>query len=135
MNVLNIKSREFRKVKKKRDNLKDLIFYETLSIELDSIINLIKMSDANRTAFFNDYINKISEKNNKQKNKSKNLGTLTSSISTIDSESILFYFYNSNAVALGKNEFKNRWGNRKLQGNSCRSQMAHGYLNISTSSC
>jgi hypothetical protein len=117
LNVLNIKSREFRKVKKKRDNLKDLIFYETLSIELDSIINLIKMSDANRTAFFNDYINKISEKNNKQKNKSKNLGTLTSSISTIDSESILFYFYNSNAVALGKNEFKNRWGNRKLQDN------------------
>ena len=113
LNVLNSKSREFRKVKKKRDNLKDLIFYETLSIELDSIINLIKMSDANRIVFFNDYINKISEKNNKQKN--KNLGTLTSSISNIDSESILFYFYNSNAVAFGKNEFKNRWGNRKLQ--------------------
>ena len=115
LNVLNSKSREFRKVKKKRDNLKDLIFYETLSIELDSIINLIKMSDANRIVFFNDYINKISEKNNKQKNKNKNLGTLTSSISNIDSESILFYFYNSNAVAFGKNEFKNRWGNRKLQ--------------------
>ena len=115
MNVLNSRSREFRKVKKKRDNLKDLIFYETLSIELDSIINLIKMSDANRIAFFNDYINKISEKNNKQKNKNENLGSLTSSISTKDSESILFYFYNSNAVAFGKNEFKNRWGNRKLQ--------------------
>ena len=117
LNALNSKSREFRKAKKKRDNLKDLIFYETLSIELDSIINLIKMSDSNRIAFFNDYIKKISEKNNKQKNKNKNLGTLTSGISTIDSESILFYFYNSNAVAFGKNEFKNRWGNRKLQDN------------------
>ena len=115
LNVLNSKSREFRKVKKKRDNLKDLIFYETLSIELDSIINLIKMSDENRIAFFNDYINKISEKNNKQKNKNENLGLLPSSLSTIDSESILFYFYNSNAVAFGKNAFKNRWGNRKLQ--------------------
>ena len=115
LSVLNSKSREFRKVKKKRDNLKDLIFYETLSIELDSIINLIKMSDENRIAFFNDYINKISEKNNKQKNKNKNLGSLNSNTSTIDSESILFYFYNSNAVAFGKNEFKNRWGNRKLQ--------------------
>merc|ERR1712078_153471 len=61
LNVLNSKSREFRKVKKKRDNLKDLIFYETLSIELDSIINLIKMSDENRIAFFNDYIKKISK--------------------------------------------------------------------------
>ena len=40
LNELNSRSREFRKIKKKRENLDDLIFYETLTIELDSIFNL-----------------------------------------------------------------------------------------------
>merc|ERR1712078_66386 len=39
LSELNTRSREFRRIKKKRENLDDLIFYETLSSDLDSIIN------------------------------------------------------------------------------------------------
>ncbi|HEX3383643.1 MAG TPA: hypothetical protein VHS53_00565, partial [Mucilaginibacter sp.] len=35
-----------------------------------------------------------------------------------------FYFYNSNAVSQGFNDFKRRWGNRKLEDNWRRSQHA-----------
>ncbi len=117
LNELNSRSREFRKIKKKRENLDDLIFYETLTIELDSIFNLVNMSDEKRKEFFNNYINNLKEKKEKSDKKNNNFGSSNSIISNKDSESALFYFYNSTAVAFGKNDFKNRWGERRLEDN------------------
>ena len=54
------------------------------------------------------------EKSDKQNN---NFGSSNSIISNTDSESALFYFYNSTAVAFGKNDFKSRWGERRLEDN------------------
>lgn len=117
LNELNSRSREFRKIKKKRDNLDDLIFYETLTIELDSIFNLVNMSDEKRNEFFSNYINNLKEKKEKSDKQNNNFGSSNSIISNTDSESALFYFYNSTAVAYGKNDFKSRWGERRLEDN------------------
>ena len=116
LSELNSRSREFRKIKKKRENLDDLIFYEKASIELDSIIKLVNMSDEKRRQFFSDYISNLKESQKSQK-KTNNLGVSNSVSSFSDSESALFYFYNSSAVAYGKNDFKNRWGDRRLEDN------------------
>jgi len=114
---LNNRSREFRKIKKKRENLDDLIYYETLTIELDSVFNLISLSDAKRKEFFSDYIKTLKEKKEKSDKNNNNFGSSSSITSGIDSESALFYFYNSTAVAYGKNDFKIRWGDRRLKDN------------------
>ena len=117
LNELNGRSREFRKIKKKRENLDDLIFYETLTIELDSIFNLVNMTDEKRKEFFSNYINNLKEKKEKSDKQNNNFGSSNSIISNTDSESALFYFYNSTAVAFGKNDFKSRWGERRLEDN------------------
>ena len=117
LNELNSRSREFRKIKKKRENLDDLIFYETMTIELDSIFNLVNMTDEKRKEFFSNYINNLKEKTEKSDKKNNNFGSSNSIIFNTDSESALFYFYNSTAVAYGKNDFKSRWGERRLEDN------------------
>ena len=117
LSELNTRSREFRRIKKKRENLDDLIFYETLSSDLDSIINLVKMSDDQREEYFNTYILKLQAQKEQSKQKNKNYGNLNSLDSNVNSDLALFYFYNQTAVAFGKNDFKNRWGNRRLEDN------------------
>lgn len=44
-----------------------------------------------------------------------------------------FYFYNSNAVSQGYNDFKRRWGNRKLEDNWRRSSRASSDITNNTS--
>jgi len=117
LSELNSRTREFKKIKRKRENLNDLIFYETIAMELDSTIKLINMSDEKRKSYFNNYVSKLKDKEKKQQKKNNNLGSSNSITTLVDSESALFYFYNTTAVAYGKNDFKNRWGNRRLEDN------------------
>ena len=52
LSELNSRTREFKKIKRKRENLNDLIFYETIAMELDSTIRLINMPDESRKSYF-----------------------------------------------------------------------------------
>ena len=111
---LNNRSKEFRTIKKKRDNLNDLIFYETIEIEIDSILNLVKMSDKKRVDLFNEYISDLEKKQSKRLMNENSFENMNSTISAEENNTSLFYFYNPTAVAFGKNNFKNKWGNRPL---------------------
>ena len=117
LSELNVRSRDFRKIKKKRENLDDLIYYENLTTQLDSITTLINMSDESRRKFFENHIAKLKKNNERSKNKQNNFGSSNEIVSSSDSESALFYFYNPTVVAYGKNDFKSRWGSRRLQDN------------------
>ena len=117
LNQLNNRSRKFRKISRKRENLNDLIYYETVSSELDSIIDLIEMPNEKRIDYFKKYVEKINESQKKEKNKNKNFGSSNSISLLSDPSEALFYFYNSTAIAYGKTDFKNRWGNRRLADN------------------
>ena len=117
LSELNSRTREFKKIKRKRENLNDLIFYETIAMQLDSTIRLINMPDATRKSYFSKYVTKLKDKEKKSQKKNNNLGSSNSITTFTDSESALFYFYNTTAVSYGKNDFKNRWGNRRLQDN------------------
>ena len=117
LSELNSRTREFKKIKRKRENLNDLIFYETIAMELDSTIRLINMPDESRKSYFSKYVSKLKDKEEKSQKKNNNLGSSNSITTFIDSESALFYFYNTTAVSYGKNDFKNRWGNRRLEDN------------------
>jgi len=117
LSELNSRTREFKKIKRKRENLNDLIFYETIAMQLDSTIRLINMPDATRKSYFSKYVTKLKDKEKKSQKKNNNLGSSNSITTFTDSESALFYFYNTTAVSYGKNDFKNRWGNRRLEDN------------------
>ena len=49
------KLREFRTIKKKRDNLEDVIKYEGVAYKNDSILRLSQMTPAAKLDYFKDY--------------------------------------------------------------------------------
>ena len=144
---LKPRSREFRFIKKKRENLDDVIKYEGIANRNDSVINVFKMSELDRIAYYEKHILKLkkeddlkkaiaekADKKNKQNNK-----TDGSPISGTDAKIALnqkgethpinlqastsvgresdFYFYNAKSIAYGKLQFKKIWGNRAYKTN------------------
>jgi tetratricopeptide (TPR) repeat protein len=131
--ILEPRSREHKLISKKRDNLEDVIKYEGIAQRNDSILKLAKMSGAEREAYFNEYIAKVKEADQKakeelenkmaleeQNNAQNNLGSSTKSPDKIGpktSASTDFYFYNPTTVAYGRTEFVKKWGKRKHTNN------------------
>lgn len=62
MVFLDNRSREFRSIRKKRDNLADVIKYEAIAQTNDSILHVAGMDEAGRKAYYEDYIAKLKEK-------------------------------------------------------------------------
>jgi hypothetical protein len=141
MTVLDARSREHKAIKKKRENLEDVIKYESIAQNNDSILNLLKMPKDDQIAYFDKYIldlkfqeKKEAELQKKQEEKSQNeqnnASFLDDDSSTMSSKSMnppavnigpktteSFYFYNQSTVLFGKNEFRKKWGRRTLGDN------------------
>jgi tetratricopeptide (TPR) repeat protein len=141
---LKPRTREFNLIKKKRENLEDVIKYEAISQENDSIIAIYKMSGSERITFFEKHIAKLKKeeeaqlkaaekealiKENQDRNdgkidsedagnnkKEKALGPKANSNIASSSQND-FYFYTTSTVAYGKVEFAKKWGKRVLQDN------------------
>ncbi len=121
LSKLDNRSREFRGIKKKRENLTDVIDYENLTQRNDSIIALATLSEDSLTAYFTNYIAQI---------KAKKVADSIARVETIRNKEFFnannssrktaqatpgeFYFYNDVAVLYGKQAFERRWGKRKL---------------------
>lgn len=144
---LNDRTREFRKIKKKRDNLVDVLKYETIVQTNDSILSVVAMSNLDRKNYYSDYIINLKaederkakiaeEKAKKEANIQANnanqsgvpglkggvsppiLNTGPSSLPPgLGADNSSFYFYNPVAVEFGKKDFQNRWGKRPLKDN------------------
>ena len=141
---LKPRTREFNLIKKKRENLEEVIKYEAISQTNDSIISLYKMPATERITYFEKYIVKLKKEEETQRkkaekeakikeNQERNDGKIDSedakvskstkalipkatNIAALGSESV-FYFYNPTTVAFGKVEFAKNWGKRTLQDN------------------
>ena len=140
-------SKPYRIIKKKRDNLEDVIYYEGIATANDSILNLVAMNEEERNIYFEAYIEQLkAEREKAEKEKelmaSQNTGLVTTdkglgnnnvknadvSLSLpgrsvtkgragLPGASASFYFYNPTTVAYGKNEFIKIWGDRPLEDN------------------
>lgn len=140
--LVNLKprTREFNAIKKKRENLEDVIKYEAIAQANDSIISLFKMSSSDKVAYFDKYIEKLKiddakrlkelEKQEQIKANSESFGsddiqpngTGKNAINTPKPNMFTgskgdFYFYNPTTIAYGKKEFTKIWGKRKLVDN------------------
>ena len=127
--MLNLKqnSKIFRAIKRKRDNLDDVIYYEDVAQRNDSILTLVNLSEEERVTLFTNYTNDLKQKAEEQKEKEeiakRSSGLVTnkennsSTSFTERNEAESFYFYNPITVAFGKNEFIKTWGERQLEDN------------------
>ncbi|MSP84957.1 MAG: gliding motility protein [Flavobacteriaceae bacterium] len=65
---LNQRTREHRFIKKKRENLNDVIKYEGIANRNDSILNVVGLSDSERIAYYEKHIIKLKKEDDLKKN-------------------------------------------------------------------
>lgn len=68
---LNNRTREYKNIKKKRDNLADVIKYEGIAQANDSILRLVAMGETERVAFFEDYIERLKQQEEREREKAE----------------------------------------------------------------
>jgi tetratricopeptide (TPR) repeat protein len=138
-------TKPYRVIKKKRENLDDVIYYEGIAQTNDSILNIISLPKEEQLAIYTAYAEQLeikvleeeklkAEEAEKKTNavvaKRNNLDTNNTTSKSIRNPratpggignkpggSSSFYFYNPTTVAYGKNEFLKIWGDRQLQDN------------------
>lgn len=139
--MLNDKTREYKLIAKKRENLDDVIKFEKIAHDNDSILKIAKMSATERQTYFKEFVEKLKLEDQKKKELQEKQATqqtadakqqnpagkepisnqqldqkpAKSAFNTPVSNTSVqsdFYFYNPNTVASGKNEFVKKWGNR-----------------------
>ncbi|MFL1010617.1 type IX secretion system periplasmic lipoprotein PorW/SprE [Flavisericum labens] len=122
-------SKPYRVIKRKRDNLEDVIYYEAVAKVNDSILRLVNFSDAEKLAYFESVVEDLKAKAEEEK-KAQEAAERNSGLITVNNQlgtqrigpannqqASTFYFYNPTTVAYGKNEFVKIWGDRKLEDN------------------
>lgn len=113
---------EYRRIKRKRDNLDDVIKFEGIASENDSILNLVKASEEERISLFNTYIEKLKEEENSvfaDKNAPKlgnsRFGAQKSQIGGGRASASKFYFYDITQKQRGEESFRKTWGDIELK--------------------
>ena len=114
-------TKKYRAIKKKLDNLEDVITYEEVVQHADSIITLYNMPKEKQFTYFGSYIAKLKEKDSLASKKEEE--RLTKGINAFaetkggKQNKGKFYFYNITSLGYGKTDFKTRWGDRVLEDN------------------
>lgn len=134
--VLDPRSREFKLISKKRENLEDVIKFEGIAQRNDSLLKMAKMSPSDKEKYYNDYISKLKEEDKKLKEKlaleeeakedraaanlfdnAKAGSKMPEPLGPKAGSNADFYFYNQTTVAYGRNEFVKKWGKRTHDAN------------------
>ncbi|WP_297761781.1 hypothetical protein [uncultured Muriicola sp.] len=112
-------TKKYRTIKKKLDNLEDVITYESTVQYADSVITVYKMPLEGRKVYFQAYIDQLKAKADELAAKEEsrlNAGFAVFGESKGGKENKgKFYFYNITSLGYGKTDFKNKWGNRTLE--------------------
>lgn len=122
-NVTNENTKRIRKLKRKRKSLEEIILHETILKRNDSILNLVAMSDAKRTTYFEQHIAEIKKADKlaailkENAERSNTSGNAFAGGGKQNNTSGKWYFYNMQTVGFGKAEFQKIWGNRELKDN------------------
>ncbi|UJH90227.1 hypothetical protein LZ575_15245 [Antarcticibacterium sp. 1MA-6-2] len=122
-------------IRRKRDNLQEVIMYEEIVEKNDSILRLVEMTEPERLEYFTEYTNGLREVAIEE----AKLGAMAEPVAEMPIArrpagpprlgnagappalgapvSNTFYFYNPARVATGMREFLAIWGPRELQDN------------------
>ncbi len=114
------------KVKELHEELSDLVVYMNNVEREDSLQRIANMSEADQIAFIEQLIQKEKDRQEELKrqeelNSEGDFFSDNSYNSGSGTNAGTWYFYNDNAMGMGKLEFEKRWGTRKLEDNWRRS--------------
>jgi tetratricopeptide (TPR) repeat protein len=119
LNNLPENIKKYRSIKKKLDNLEDVIKYEDIVQYADSVITLYDLPKDKQIAFFEAHIDAL--KKAKEEAQKKEVERITEGFAAFaeskggKENKGKFYFYNITSLGYGKNDFTNKWGNRTLE--------------------
>ena len=68
---MDFRTREYKNIKKKRDNLADVIKYEAIATNNDSILHVVALSESARVTYYEDYIKRLKETEEIQRKKAE----------------------------------------------------------------
>ena len=116
---LTMNTKKYRAIKKKFDNLEDVIKYEDISFKADSVLVLYDMSPDERVTYFENYIAELKQKAEEatlkeEERTTKGFAAFGETKAGKKNQG-KFYFYNVTSLGYGKNDFKTRWGERELE--------------------
>ncbi len=117
-------SLDYRRLRRKRLSLNDVIMYEEVASRNDSILHLVEMSPEDREAYFQVHVDSLkekaiadAEKAIKESKKAKMAENMFGTQQSQSGASRGFYFYDANQIASGQASFRQIWGDRALQDN------------------
>jgi tetratricopeptide (TPR) repeat protein len=124
----------YQTIKKKSDNLQLLADRFSIISREDTLQMLAKLDEKSRSARIDAMVsNAVLQQQQTQAGIDNAIAANTaSSGGPQGGAGSSFYFYNSNAVSQGYNDFKRRWGNRKLEDNWRRSNKASSSATVNT---
>jgi len=113
-------SKRIRSLTRKRTNLNDVILYETIAKNNDSILNIAAMSLEEQAAFFTSFIDSLKTEDEKLQKVTSTGGGFFKSLGVgnkKEKSTGKWYFYNTQTLGFGEQEFRRIWGNRPLEEN------------------
>jgi tetratricopeptide (TPR) repeat protein len=113
------------RMKRKRDNLEDVIQFEETARVNDSILNLVSLSDEDRNVIFQNIIDSLKAKvvaEQKAIKEAEDVALDGANFLGLDNQnrqaaSSSFQFYDQTVMAQQRMDFRTKWGNRNLSDN------------------
>lgn len=115
--VANKNTKRLRRLKRKRENLEEVISFEAVSQVTDSILNVVSMSKEEQEIYFQAHIDALKAAEEKAKEEVLNAGFGSFDDNNQVAGNGKWYFYNTQAIGFGMQEFQRVWGNRPLEDN------------------
>tara|TARA_R110002050_G_scaffold15706_4_gene48123 strand:- start:14033 stop:16540 length:2508 start_codon:yes stop_codon:yes gene_type:complete len=118
---LSENTKKYRAIKKKFDNLEDVIANEEIVQYADSVITVYNLPIDKQFAYFGAYIADLKEKDaatakKEEERQTKGINAFAETKGGKQNKG-KFYFYNITSLGYGKTDFKIRWGDRVLEDN------------------
>lgn len=116
---------DYQNIRRKAENLTDLVnCIETIHTQ-DSLQKLAKMSEDERNRVIDRMIQEVKNQEQAEKNRENMAKSELAQAQQMSRQNSQtggkWYFYNQSSLSLGQDEFRKKWGNRKLEDNWRRS--------------
>lgn len=106
----------YQQIQKKGEILTNLVSNLLVVRNQDSLQNVAKMSESQRTALINKLIKEVIDEERRQQEEQSRMSMLGPGTARMNTENTgSWYFYNSQTLAQGRQEFMRKYGTRKLE--------------------
>ena len=111
-------TRRFRRLERKRNNLEEVIYFENITQVTDSVLGVVAMSSEEQISYFQNYIDSLKTADEAQEQLlNTGFGSVEKSRNQQKSNKGKWYFYNTQVMGFGAQEFQQIWGNKPLEDN------------------